>query len=46
MPAGELEKLITIVGRLSEMGSRSAMRIVVHLLKQKNCNEFFITVFG
>ncbi|MDR1476421.1 MAG: recombination mediator RecR [Holosporales bacterium] len=35
MPIGEIEKLVNCIGRLPGMGFRSAMRIVVHLLKRK-----------
>ncbi len=33
---GEIEKLVTYFSRLPGMGSRSALRIVLHLLKRKN----------
>ena len=33
---GEMEKLVTYFSRLPGMGSRSALRIVLHLLKRKN----------
>jgi recombination protein RecR len=36
MLIGEIEKLVSCVGRLPGMGFRSAMRVVVHLLKRKD----------
>lgn len=36
MPSSEIERLISIIGRLPGMGGRSASRVVIHLLKRKH----------